>query len=93
MTTDWKTASQAVADAKTILVVTHVKPDGDAIAQQTPGTMTGVTKRQKEKAIADGEYFPLYEFSIPPEAADQVLQADKANQDAQKRAREAAETK
>jgi len=35
---DWSKATRLVADAQTVLVLTHVGPDGDAI-----GTMTGLT--------------------------------------------------
>jgi hypothetical protein len=42
---------------------------GEAVAQNRPGKMTGVTKEQKEEAIRKGEYFPLQEFAIPADAA------------------------
>ncbi len=54
MTTDWQAASQAVAAAQTILVVTHVKPDGDAI-----GSLVGLANALREQgktvdAVVDG---------------------------------------
>ena len=54
MRTDWSAASQAVADSQTILVVTHVKPDGDAI-----GSLLGLANALREQgktvtAVVDG---------------------------------------
>jgi phosphoesterase RecJ-like protein len=44
MTIDWKPASLAVAAAQTILIVTHVKPDGDAI-----GSLVGLANALREQ--------------------------------------------
>jgi hypothetical protein len=51
---------------------------GTAVAQDRPGEMTGVTKEDKAKAAAKGEYFPLYEgFTIPADKAEALQrQAD-----------------
>jgi hypothetical protein len=49
---------------------------GEAVAQrQAPGEMTGVTKEQKAEAAKEGEYFPLHEFTFPPEALEAVRKA------------------
>src|SRR5690349_24391985 len=40
----WAEATQAVADAETILLVTHVSPDGDAI-----GSMLGMANALRER--------------------------------------------
>jgi hypothetical protein len=48
---------------------------GEAIAEEQPGEMTGVTKEQKEEAAKKGEYFPLREFAIPPEAVEAARKA------------------
>jgi hypothetical protein len=42
---------------------------GEAIAQNQPGKMTGVTEEQKAEAARKGEYFPLNEFALPADAA------------------------
>jgi hypothetical protein len=47
-------------------------------AQEVPGQMTGVTKEQKKESVKKGEYFPLREFALPPDAAEKALQAEKA---------------
>jgi hypothetical protein len=45
---------------------------GEAVAENQPGKMTGVTEEQKREAAREGEYFPLNEFSIPADAAAEV---------------------
>jgi hypothetical protein len=42
---------------------------GEAVAQNQPGKMTGVTEEQKAEAARKGEYFPLNEFALPADAA------------------------
>jgi phosphoesterase RecJ-like protein len=55
MTIDWEAATQAVEAAKAVLIVTHVKPDGDAI-----GSLTGLANALRERgkmvdtAVDDG---------------------------------------
>ena len=46
-----------------------------AVAQKAPGEMTGVTQEQKAAAAKKGEYFPLYEFAIPRDAAEAAERA------------------
>jgi phosphoesterase RecJ-like protein len=62
MRTDWSAASQAAADSKTILVVTHVKPDGDAI-----GSLVGLANALREQgktvtAVVDGGVPGAFQF-------------------------------
>jgi hypothetical protein len=45
---------------------------GQAVAEDAPGEMTGVTEEEKAEAVRKGEYFPLQEFRIPPEVAEQL---------------------
>ncbi len=47
---------------------------------QAPGEMTGVTKEQKAEAVKKGEYFPLRQFSLPPEAVEAARKAAEAEQ-------------
>lgn len=55
MTIDWSAATQAIDAAQTILVVTHIKPDGDAI-----GSLLGLANALRERgrtvdaAVDDG---------------------------------------
>jgi phosphoesterase RecJ-like protein len=44
MTIDWNAATEAVDAAQTILVVTHIKPDGDAI-----GSLVGLANALRER--------------------------------------------
>lgn len=66
---DWDAATALVQDAKTILIVTHVKPDGDAI-----GSMLGLANalraagKQVDAAVDDGT--PKYLSFMP--GADKV---------------------
>jgi phosphoesterase RecJ-like protein len=55
MTTDWNAAAQAVDAAQTILLVTHIKPDGDAIGSLL-GLANALRERGKsvEAAVDDG---------------------------------------
>jgi bifunctional oligoribonuclease and PAP phosphatase NrnA len=55
MTTDWNAAAQAVNAAQTILIVTHIKPDGDAIGSLV-GLANALRERGKsiEAAVDDG---------------------------------------
>ena len=55
---------------------------GEAVAEQAPGQMTGVSKEEKAEAIKKGEYFPLHEFSIPPDVVEQARRAAEAAQQA-----------
>jgi hypothetical protein len=57
---------------------------GTAVAEPVGGEMTGVTKERKAEAARKGEYFPIYQFSIPLEAAEEARRA------AERAAREAA---
>jgi hypothetical protein len=59
---------------------------GEVIAEEAPGAMTGVTKEQKATAVEKGEYFPLHQFSIPPEAVEKARE-DEARTRAAVRAR------
>jgi hypothetical protein len=61
---------------------------GEAIAQNQPGKMTGVTEEQKREAIRKGEYFPLRDFAIPADAAEA---ATKQAEEAEKKALEQSE--
>jgi hypothetical protein len=47
---------------------------GEVIAQDVPGEMTGVTAEQKQKAMEEGEYAPIWELSIPPDAVEKFLE-------------------
>jgi hypothetical protein len=53
---------------------------GVAVAEEAPGEMTGVTKEQKAEAVRKGEYFPLHQFSIPRQAAEQMRRQQEAAQ-------------
>ena len=53
---------------------------GVAVAEQAPGEMTGVTKEQKAEAARKGEYFPLHEFSLSPEAVEEMRRQQEAGQ-------------
>lgn len=56
---------------------------GEAVAQNQPGRMTGVTEEQKREAVRQGEYFPLQEFAIPADAAAEAArQAEEAEKKA-----------
>jgi len=56
---------------------------GEAVAQNQPGRMTGVTEEQKREAARKGEYFPLQEFTLPADAAAAVArQAEEAEKKA-----------
>jgi len=57
---------------------------GEVVARDMPGEMTGVTREQKAAAVKRGEYFPIYEFTLPPEAAEMA----KAAEDVRRRAAE-----
>lgn len=62
MTTDWMAATQAVNAAQTILIVTHIKPDGDAI-----GSLVGLANALRERgktveAAVDGGVSSLFLF-------------------------------
>jgi hypothetical protein len=47
----------------------------EVVAQdKVPGEMTGVTKEQKREAMEKGEYAPIWELKIPPDAAEQLLE-------------------
>jgi hypothetical protein len=61
---------------------------GEAIAQNQPGKMTGVTEEQKREALRKGEYFPLRDFAIPADAAEA---ATKQAEEAEKKALEQSE--
>ena len=65
---------------------------GEAVAQNKPGKMTGVTEEQKREAVRKGEYFPLQEFSIPADAAAAAAkQAEEAEKKALEQSKESAE--
>ena len=49
--------------------------EGEVVAKGMPGEMTGISREDKAKAAKKGEYFPLYEFSIPREAVEQLQRA------------------
>jgi len=49
---------------------------GEVIARDMPGEMTGITRAQKAAAVKRGEYFPIYQFTLPPEAAAMAKEAD-----------------
>jgi phosphoesterase RecJ-like protein len=73
MTTDWKAASQAVADAQKILVVTHVKPDGDAI-----GSLVALANALRERgkvveAAVDGGVPAPFLFLVGAEHVKSTL--------------------
>src|ERR1041385_2559715 len=51
---NWSDASQAVADAKMILIVTHVKPDGDAIGSLLGMAVALHEQGKKVDAAVDG---------------------------------------
>jgi hypothetical protein len=55
---------------------------GEVIAQDVPGEMTGVTKDQKQEAMEKGEYAPIWELSIPADAAAELLEQQKAAEEA-----------
>lgn len=62
MTTDWTAATRTIDAAQRILVVTHVKPDGDAI-----GSLVGLANALRERgktveAAVDGGVPPLFLF-------------------------------
>jgi hypothetical protein len=65
------------------MVATRLR--GEAVAQNQPGKMTGVTDEQKAEAARKGEYFPLNEFTIP---ADAAAAAARAAEEAEKKALE-----
>ena len=50
----------------------------EAVAQKTPGEMTGITKEQKEEAVKEGEYFPLHEFKLTPEQVEEFIRQKQA---------------
>lgn len=55
---------------------------GEVIAQNVPGEMTGVTKQQKLEAMEKGEYAPIWQLSIPRDAANQAIEKEKAAEEA-----------
>jgi len=50
----------------------------EVVADEVPGRMTGVTREQKARAIKKGEYFPLHQFAIPPDAVTTIRRAREA---------------
>jgi hypothetical protein len=49
---------------------------GEVVAEDVPGEMTGVTRADKAAAAKRGEYFPLYQFTLPPEAVEMARAAE-----------------
>jgi hypothetical protein len=50
---------------------------GEAVAEGAPGEMTGVTDEKKAEAAKRGEFFPIYEFSIPKEALEELERGER----------------
>lgn len=75
MTIDWSAATQAVDAARTILVVTHIKPDGDAI-----GSLVGLANALRERgktvdAAVDDGVPSLFLFMVGAETVKASLDA------------------
>jgi hypothetical protein len=67
----WDRLRNALASAASRL-------SGEVVAQDIPGEMTGITKKQKAEAMEKGEYAPIYELTIPAEAVTEALEREKA---------------
>jgi hypothetical protein len=55
---------------------------GEVVAGDAPGEMTGVTEEEKAEAVAEGEYFPLHELTIPRDAIEQARKAQQEGEPA-----------
>lgn len=64
MTIQWTEAAQAVADARSIIIVTHVQPDGDAIGT-TLGLANALRAAGKSVDVAVDGGVPVYLRFLP----------------------------
>jgi hypothetical protein len=62
-----------LAFARGLLDQVRTQLRGEAVADNPPGEMTGVTQKQKDEAVREGEYIPLHEFTLPADAVAEVL--------------------
>lgn len=60
----WEEASAAVQSAETILVVTHIRPDGDAIGSAL-GLANALKQMGKQVTVADDDKVPDYLAWVP----------------------------
>jgi bifunctional oligoribonuclease and PAP phosphatase NrnA len=69
---EWQKATEAIQNAQTILIVTHISPDGDAIGSAL-GLANALMQMGKQVTVADDDGVPDYLRFLPH--ADSVVTA------------------